>query len=336
MTDKAKNQDALEDLIVGHFDGGLTEEQEKELADALAASPPAKQIFLSYMRMEGRLHSLGRDGFLRESAAKLQKIVSPPDGTSPVVQSDNQRSHSARSRTWAASTSLAVSAAMTLLLIWGMWPSSVNASSVLRRAQQAAAELVDRTYRLTLSGLDAESGPAARELMIFVRGGGCFVVRPVDGSYVMGSDGTDYWLAQQSGPVWVTGDFRTIAPELQRKIPNRRLLGLAASPNEPLLMQMSSLLSLIASSYDIELVESVDLAEHHVRATLRSKKSNSPQVIDFWADADSGVVLRAEIAWQSTIKKRFELVESPTLSDRWYHYSKHAPNRQVERLDAAK
>ena len=50
--------DAVEELVIGHFDGSLTEEQEKELAEALASSDSAKQLFLSYMRMEGRLHSL--------------------------------------------------------------------------------------------------------------------------------------------------------------------------------------------------------------------------------------------------------------------------------------
>ena len=69
MTDEPKNSNDLEKLIVDHFDGSLTEEQERELAGALATSAETKQLFLSYMRMEGRLHSLGRDGFLREPIA---------------------------------------------------------------------------------------------------------------------------------------------------------------------------------------------------------------------------------------------------------------------------
>ena len=71
MTGEAENRNQFEDLIIGHFDGTLNEEQEKELADALTSSGEAKQTFLSYMRMEGRLHSLGRDGFLREPPAGL-------------------------------------------------------------------------------------------------------------------------------------------------------------------------------------------------------------------------------------------------------------------------
>ena len=66
MTNEPSKHIEIENLIVGHFDGTLNEEQEKELATELVTSAETKQLFLSYMRMEGRLHSLGRDGFLRE------------------------------------------------------------------------------------------------------------------------------------------------------------------------------------------------------------------------------------------------------------------------------
>ena len=70
MTNEPNEHIEVENLIVGHFDGTLDEGQEQELATALATSAESKQLFLSYMRMEGRLHSLGRDGFLREPAAE--------------------------------------------------------------------------------------------------------------------------------------------------------------------------------------------------------------------------------------------------------------------------
>jgi hypothetical protein len=334
MTSEPKNPNHIEDLIVEHFDGSLTEEQEKELAEALVTSTEAKQVFLSYMRMEGRLHSLGRDGFIREPLAEPPEIVRLPDDTAPVVHSDKQRSHSMRSRFLAAFMSLAVCAAAILMLTSGLWPSRVNASSVLQKAQQAAAELIDRTYRVKLS--DAGKRSEARELTIDVRGGGRFVLRPVDGAYVMGSDGTDYWLTQQDGPVWVTSDRRSLLPELKRTIPNTWLFGIATNPKEPLLLEMADLLSLIERKYEVEIVDSASVTEHHVRATLRSGKRNAPEMIDFWADSDSGVALRAEIQWSNGRQMRFELVESATFSDRWYHYSQHAPGREVERLDAVK
>ncbi|MDP6557516.1 MAG: hypothetical protein QGF59_17280 [Pirellulaceae bacterium] len=333
MTGEPENRNHTEDLIIGHFDGTLNEEQERKLAEALATSAEAKKLFLSYMRMEGRLHSLGRDGFLREPIAEPavgpERPAPQPVDDAPVVRRGRQPSNFLRSRLFAASTSLAVCAAVILLLsFWVLWPSSVSASSVLQKAQQAAAELIDRTYRVTLSHAGRRS--QTRELTVDVRGGGRFVVRPVEGAYVMGSDGTDYWVTRPSGPVWVTSDFRS----LKRKIPDRQLLGIAASPNEPLLLEMADLLALIERKYDVELVDSANVNEHHVRATLRSGRRNAPELIEFWADADSGVGLRAEIEWSNGRQMRFELVESVKLSDQWYHHSEHAPGREVKRLDA--
>lgn len=332
MSDIADDQHDIEELVVGHFDGTLTEEQEKELAAELAASDSAKQLFLSYMRMEGRLHSLGRDDFLREPTTEAQATVSHPADSAPAVQ---HRRRSWGSRVWTASTSLAVCAAV--MLTWTLWPSSVSASSVLERAQQAAAEMVDRTYRLVMTSPNGARGPMSREMRITVRGGGRFVVQPDHGVYVMGSDGTDFWITRRNGPVFVTGDFRTLAPELQRRIPNRGLVdGILASPDEPLLLDMSGLLLLIEHRYDIELVDSDNPAEHHVKATRRSDFRGGPSIINLEADAERGVVLKAQVSFDRSRQRTWELIETLTLSDQWYHHSEHAPDRPVERLDAAK
>ena len=77
MSDIADDQNNIEELVVGHFDATLSDEQEEELAAELAASDSAKQLFLSYMRMEGRLHSLGRDGFLRGPTRPRRLCRSP-------------------------------------------------------------------------------------------------------------------------------------------------------------------------------------------------------------------------------------------------------------------
>ncbi len=321
MTAQGNQQNTIQDLIVGHFDGNLSEDQERELAKAITESPDSKRLFLSYMRMEGRLHSLGHDGFL--SAVDAQ----------PESTLNTRPEHRQRSRLWAASSSIAVCGVLIAILGWGLWPSSVNANSVLQKAQQAAAELIDRTYRVTIS--QTKESSQSQTLTINVRGGGRFVIQPADGSYVMGNDGTDYWMSQRDGPTWVTSDFRSVAPKLQRQIPNRRLLGLAASPDEPLLLGLSDLLSLIQRKYDMELVESATAMEHHIRATVNSVRRNHPEVIDLWSDVDSGVVLRAEVKWSNGMQRRFELVESVKLSPQWYHHTEHAPGRKVERIHAA-
>lgn len=63
-------------------------------------------------------------------------------------------------------------------------------------------------------------------------------------------------------------------------------------------------------------------------------RRHRPAAIDFWADAVSEVVLRAEVEWSKERHMKFELVESATSSDGWYHESAHAPGQEVERLDA--
>lgn len=338
MIEQGNHQNAFEDLIVGHFDGNLSVDQERELAKAIAESPESKRLFLSYMRMEGRLHALVRDGFVKAidiqnvvaTAGSIESTTSQTAGSRP----EESQHHSARSRLWAASSSVAVCAALIALIGWGLWPSSVNASTVLRRAQQAAADLVDRAYRVTLFDSSRKNARAEQELMINIRGDRLFAIQPTDGSYLMGRDGKDYWLTQRSGPVWVTEDFRTLAPELRRKIPNRGMLALAASPEEPLMMQVSSLLSLIETSYDIELLDSQNASENHIRATARSRRKSRPNTIEFWADTESGVVVRTELRWEGNRLARFELIDSQTLSDLWYRYSERAPDREVKRLEA--
>ena len=335
MIDEPRNDIDIENLIVAHYDGTLNEEQEKELATALITSAKAKQLFLSYMRMEGRLHSLGRDGFLREPVAEPaiepEQSASQTADAGPLVWSGRKLL-----RLFAAS-SLAVCAAVMLMLISGILsPSSVNASGVLQRAQAAAAELIDRTYRVTISREGEHS--SRRELRVDARGSGRFVLRPVDGSYVVGSDGTDYWLTRQDGPVWVTRKRSSLVPKLRRTMTNSWLFGLASSPNEPLLLDMAGVLSLIEHKHDIELIDSASSSEHHVRASLRRGRRdsppNAPERIDFWTDAESGVGLRAEVRWANGRQMQFEFLESVELSDRWYHYSEHASDREVRRLPA--
>lgn len=341
MTDETNPQSDVENLIIGHFDDSLTEEEEKQLGQALSTSAAAKRLFTSHMRMEGRLHSLGRDGLLREPDPRSetrQELRTVADESAESLDDvryktvDSQPMSSARFRIWTAS-SLAICVA--LIFVWALWPTSVSASSVLQKAQQAAAEMIDRTYRMSESRQNAEGSPTTYELMITVRGEGRFVVQPDHGDYVMGSDGTDYWMARKNGPVFVTADFRKLATELQRRIPNRQLLNdVLASPNEPLLLGISDLLLLIVRRYDIELVDSANPAEHHVRATRRSYVRGRPSIINLHADSETGVVVKAEVEFADSWKRTWELIETSTLSDQWYHHSRHFPSGRVHRLDS--
>ena len=98
---------------------------------------------------------------------------------------------------------------------------------------------------------------------------------------------------------------------------------------------MAGVLQLIDRKYDVELVDSEDSKQHHVVATRRPGFRRGALVIRLEADANSGVVLRVEMQFEDSGKRMFEMIETPTLSNGWYHYSEHAPDSEVEHLDVA-
>ena len=327
MSDRSKNFREIDGLIFGHFDHSLTKQQESELAHHLKTCPETRARFCTQMRMEGRLHSLGRDGFLSPPAPQLPSDpeASESDHMHQVTPA-SKVSHRASIPT--AITSWVVAATAILLLTsWSLWPSGVSAASVLEQAKQAAQKVLDRTYRVTL--IDPQDQTVEQELRLDMRGASQFVIRPLDGSYIMGSNGSEFWITRPNGQVWVTSNFRSLAPALRRRIPNRRILGFATSPNEPLLLEISGLIALIERNYEIELVNSPGSPEHHIRATLRSAKPNIPQSIELWADPETGVVGKAITHWPTQSSRALELVESESLHENWLQHSHHAPNAEV-------
>lgn len=326
-----QDQDDVEELIIGHFEGSLNADQEKRLSAAIAGSVESKRLFLSHMRMEGRLHSLGRDGFLRIPDDGVftttdEEIEAPiAVGSKPV-----QRPH------WRFLKVIGALAAGILLMFFLsniIAPSNVNANTVLARAQQAAAELVDRTYHFVFTDLSNPDKPVKKEFDIDLRGGGLFVIRPNEDPYIMGSDGEMYWMARKKrGPVAVTPDYKTLAPALQRRIPNRRLVDVLASQNEPLLLDLSSFLSLIKRAYEIELIDSEDDTLNHIRATVRANRPARLPTIDLFADAESGVIVKIEATRTGISHALFELQESVPRSENWYHHESHFTRRPVVQL----
>jgi hypothetical protein len=73
-----------------------------------------------------------------------------------------------------------------------------------------------------------------------------------------------------------------------------RLLRTAASPNEPLPLSISGLLSLIERNYDLESVETDRVKEHDVLARSNLRRPNYAEVVGLWSVVETGVVLRIE------------------------------------------
>ena len=104
-------------------------------------------------------------------------------------------------------------------------------------------------------------------------------MKTADDDYVLGCEANDFWVAQQNGPVYLKSDFRLLARELSKKSPRMRLLRAAASPNEPLPLSISGLLSLIERNYDLESVEADRVKEYDVLTRSNLRRPNYSEVV---------------------------------------------------------
>ena len=326
----SRTPDNVEDLVVGHFDGSLTAEQEQKLTLLLSNSEEAKQLFLSYMRLEGRLHSLGRDGLLREPDLPIIETKERPTPR----QTSSGRPQRINPRVLRILASLAACLVAMATISWLLTTQPVSANAILEKAQRAAAELMDRSYRLVLSNLRTDNERVDREVEISLRGGGNFLVQPKNGIYIMGFDGSDFWLARKSGYVAVTSDYQSLSSELSSRIPNRRLLEFLSTRQHPLLLDLESLLKWIRESYDFELVESESDELQHLRGTLRKgEPAVIMPIIDLWIDTESGVFVKAELVKPDKRSATIELLESRPLPEDWYRHEYHFPDQKVIRLN---
>lgn len=317
----------IESLIVQHFDGALTIEQEKSLADLLNESQEAKEMFLSYMRLEGRLHSLGRDGLL-------------------IKVAETGRTGPTRHRTYRNAFAIsALSACLVgafFFLSGAFGSSSVNASSVMQRAKLSANQIVDRTYEVTL--IDKHVSPeSVSELTVDARGGGHLLVRASDGSFTLGSNGDGYWATRGDGMIVISENRGAFGPLLRHAKPTGLFfLGVAASANEPLLLDIAGLLALVERNYQIKLMDSDDPSVHWIqgkrraaarnRAMPQSIGANRPYQIDIFVDAVSGVAIQFDVAWRGGSKIHFEFHGSNYLPKQWYDHTYHFPNRNIKSL----
>jgi len=80
----------LVDLVTRHFDGGLSAEEQRRLADWLASSPAARATFARCLRLEGGMIRLAAAGLLgprtpTDGAAVLAPAVLAPAVLAPAV-----------------------------------------------------------------------------------------------------------------------------------------------------------------------------------------------------------------------------------------------------------
>lgn len=278
-------------------------------------------------------------GLLATNDGKWQQLAADEAVAVSSDRVSNIGLHGPAKPMWLTWGSVAVCFAVTLVALWSNRSSTANASSVLQQARLAAMESVDRSYLVTMTKLAAgKDQPNVTEVELNMRGGGRFVIQPQNKRYVMGNDGTNFWLIFKEGPVLVTGDILSLPREQMRQIRNLPVVQLASNPNELLLLELASILELIEKSYSVALLESEDPGLRHVLARRRDGRRLGPLTVDLWVDVHTGVVRRMELelmpSSDKVLAKRVSLVQidSRMFSESWYEYAEHAPGRAVSRV----
>ena len=270
------SDDATESLIRKHFEDHMTAAEEQKLAAALSTSDSSRELFLSYMRLEGRLHSLGRDGLLLEPAT---------DNSLKEIDGKSQKSSFSSSRRtsppWRVLLSLAAMLVLMFVVSWSLSPEPLSAHSILERAKLAAAEWVDRTYLLKINDLMLDGPNRVREFEIDMRGDGVYLVRPLNkgtrtGMRLLGNSGTEQWFSRKnSSTIFTTGDYQSLSPELKKKVPNLGVANFLTSRRKAMLLDIASLLNYVNKTYEVEFVESEQPNTRHLRATpIKNKALN--------------------------------------------------------------
>lgn len=236
-------------------------------------------------------------------------------------------------RSWIAT--LVSLAAMIVLGVVFLAPQAgpKTALAAVEQSLRAAAEDVDRQYRLALT---RANGATLAPIILTVRGARRFVwEQPVPlGTLRVGSNGEEYWMVPVVGPVIVAAEGSLI----ERLLSEKQL----STP----ILTLTTALEWLRDRYDLELLAEEDLAQAadasrtvrcvHLRGRLRNGGDGlQPKEIEIWSDRDSGVVQRMTLAWPAATRFGLERAEirlqaTPSnLPENWYDHAAHHGGRRI-------
>lgn len=288
-----------------------------------------------------QVHEVGNPESRQAAEDRIQRVMAairtppsaseqarPHDGTADVSSRRRPpRAPRTRLRRWSA---LATAAAVLLALsLW--WIEGPNvASAAVQRALDAALEVTDRLYHVTLEG----GGPRPKEARLYVHGGDRFALqlRAPLGHFWIGSDGKQVWCVPPVGPVLVREDSRLLDRWLAR-----------AGAEMPFL-QITTILRRMADHYELdgpltaEPIGSNGLLCPRVHGRRRADAPFGPRTIDLWYDPKTGVAERVVLSWKDKDGNdlrpwktlTFQREETEPLPDHFYtHAAHHGPARPV-------
>ena len=110
-----------ERMILDHFDGQLTADQQVELAHRMASDPAVRQAFARYMRLEGTTYEFGAAGLLAEPQLLVSSAADDAAHSNQVMPAVRSSSSVFRSKwIWTAAS---LAALILLSSLWWLRPS---------------------------------------------------------------------------------------------------------------------------------------------------------------------------------------------------------------------
>jgi hypothetical protein len=322
--------DELQILIDGYLDDQLSDEEVSRLGDLLKQNPEHSKQFAQAMLMHDRLHA--------EVQANALGRVQPYDLTVSIQRLPRKR--------WTL-PAMAAAAAIFILasIFWhgGASPTASAAVVALDRMIEAAAQTVDRFYRIRVTDPGPEgaappvlSGGKGRKpgidgAELYVRGLDQFVLVRHFGNgtdFITGSDGTIGWAVAPKGPVHLSHDTR----RFRRAVPGEH--------EELPFTDLRAGLVELRRSYDLTLspidrADAESRAQSELVAVKKPGRRSGPERVVIHFDSE-GVAHRIELFGLPADELRaravvLNLVEQRELApDFFKHETRHAADRPVD------
>jgi hypothetical protein len=311
-----------DDAPAGHWLDAMNLESWSD-ESAIDAHRAADLAFLDALLMQ--LYSADRRATDRRVERVVAALASEPLPAATLAGSKQRRFSRDRRRWLVAAAALAAGLIMmTGMLFWSA-PSSRVAQAAVQEAILTASQPRDLQYTVRTRVRTLRDNQTEFEAMLYVRGAERFALHHPGflGDLWIGGNGHQYWIKPAIGPP-------QIVDELQRPLrwAGTNTFGLPE-------LQISGLLALLVHEYDLTLVDDDSSGSpmanswQHVRGVQRTGSTEHPQLVELWADRQSGVARRLELVWHLAASDAglehvtIEFVGETPQDDSWYDATSH-------------
>ena len=230
---------------------------------------------------------------------------------------------------------MTITAAATLLIAVTLFSvhlaRNTLADEVLSAVNRASAVSIDRVYtvRRVLGSRGSDNLPQGT---LYLRGREGLLLIYQDA--ILGRSGGQFWLLTEQQHVTVADSFDWIDAEGSHdQVGVRFFQELSFNSVQVPLMQLASVAELMQYDYEVELTR-VRLDGKAVDLLVGRRRSSAPELpesIRLWADTESRIIRRAELAWGPANAIILELTSEESVPADWYSYSAHCRGEPIVR-----